>query len=53
VNTLKYYYYVVMFLFTGWLFDVALTVSDNWETCQNLFALCRYYEIKMESITFD
>lgn len=48
VKLAKYWYYGTLFLVFSFLFDIALHFSDNWETCQKLFAKGEYYLLKAE-----
>lgn len=48
MNTLRYWYYGTLFLVFGYLFDLALHFSDNWEACQKLYSKGEYYMFKAE-----
>jgi hypothetical protein len=49
MKTLKFWYYALMFLFFGGLFDLSLKLQQ-WEVAQRLFVTSHYYMLKTEEL---
>lgn len=48
MKTFKFWYYGTLFMISGYVFDLMLHISDNWDDVQGALDHALYYEAKME-----